>query len=816
MQPQDQRSGLYSYYPQSYSISSLTMSNEPHLPPPEDSPSLSTSRQSYDMSFPPDGLESQSIPTQVGEYRVGLEGGEEYGGPSGTSRISVGQDDVYRQEAFEEAGDVGRPPTLRRRITDASSPTESLGEGLMESRDDSGRGDSPKKKPRITLPRGRACVPCRKCSGDRPCRNCDKNGTDCRYEELQRKKPKTVMLEERVTELEALLKLRPGQNLPRGSYSDQSAVGYTELSTPSEHSMSIEARLNSAESHHTPPFFGNQGGPGPPVVSLLSFRDMPPNMAAVNTAVADVPPNSHLEMALIQVVLPYSPHLLMPVHPARFLTLLALPPNNPNRPHPAFLYILFFEAVRVLEKQVPLPNLPPPPPSLFPPSFDPPIPPPCLAPDYILSQVGGTSASLLERARTELDEGIRNVDRPFDLARAAIGIARAMYSLGRFIEGWNIPVMRLVTSCGLHRITGEFVPPAGSSVSGTGGPELMPPQYAPSYQYRHPHVPVHISPGQQPFPILRMKPVIIPPARDEIEVAERVMTFWAAKKQDWESGIGWGWSMGLADEQVTTKWAWGWGQVEVRHPNSPAQQFSICDLYDPMSPMHSSPEADTTYVLALKSAALLHRASSLFDLPISSIPISQPDGRIESIYRTPLPAIESVETALRLFRGRIPPPFVYGRQAPNPPVPGQMGPIAYDGFSDPWWITLHANIYTAEMLMYREMANHRPEAYETAVSRARALVDLSQKVPLDAWANVDMLVALDLSFASRFLFKETNRLMSIGQTQAAGYASEEAEMLCGILRGPYTRWLHIASLHSLIIQRVREGWSEKEGEYERV
>jgi len=26
----------------------------------------------------------------------------------------------------------------------------------------------------------------------------------------------------------------------------------------------------------------------------------------------------------------------------------------------------------------------------------------------------------------------------------------------------------------------------------------------------------------------------------------------------------------------------------------------------------------------------------------------------------------------------------------------------------------------------------------------------------------------------------------------------------------------MASLHSLIVQRVREGWPEKEGEYERV
>lgn len=40
----------------------------------------------------------------------------------------------------------------------------------------------------------------RKCTGERPCKSCQKAGQDCRYEEIQRRKPKAVMLDERLGE----------------------------------------------------------------------------------------------------------------------------------------------------------------------------------------------------------------------------------------------------------------------------------------------------------------------------------------------------------------------------------------------------------------------------------------------------------------------------------------------------------------------------------------------------------------------------------------------------------------------------------------
>ena len=38
----------------------------------------------------------------------------------------------------------------------------------------------------------------RKCTGDNPCAICAKNNIECRFEEIQRRKPRAVLLEERV------------------------------------------------------------------------------------------------------------------------------------------------------------------------------------------------------------------------------------------------------------------------------------------------------------------------------------------------------------------------------------------------------------------------------------------------------------------------------------------------------------------------------------------------------------------------------------------------------------------------------------------
>ncbi|WVR05906.1 hypothetical protein IAU60_002932 [Kwoniella sp. DSM 27419] len=736
------------------------------------------------------------------------------------------EENDYGSEGLEDEADLeGMNRSLEvehgvagsaRPRTSHSGSTDSMVEKQLDMSED--RPDSAKKKPRITLPRGRACVVCRnrklKCTGETPCKTCQKAGLDCRYEELPRKKPRVVILEERVAELEALLALQTGQS---GHRHAPPLVQEGVLSPPGrsdfpggDQGFPFDSQYTPASSAGGSSTFPIQAHNIPPSVTLHSHQDLPTTHgASINSCRTEIAPNSPLEQALIRVVLPHARFIGLPVHPQRFLALLTLPTSHPDRPHPALLYILFAQAIRVLEIGIPTPRSPPAPTNGIPHSINTqPIPAPELSREYMLSQVGGSSVSLLEKARTYLQEGISGVEKSFDLVRASVGIAWYLYSTGRFIEGWNVCVTRLLISCGLHRITGSYISPDGSNGS---NPELIPKPYAPAHQYPHSQSLVNPTSNRINLPTLRMRPIIIPPARDEIEVAERVNTFWAAKMQDWEAGIGWGWSISLVDELCTTEWGWGWGTPEPKAAASSRLRYGIRDLHDHSSGMYTSPSSDTTYTLTLKSLGLLHRASALYDLAESSHPVLQPDGRYCPTYIPPLTAVQAVETALQKFRQAIPPCFVDSSH-----TPGSLSPDWYDGLSDPWWIMFQSNLCTAEMLMWREMAQYNPGAYETAVGRARAMVGLVQRITDEMWAHLGLVMALNISLSSRFLFKEAARLRLANQLPAAEMASEEAEILRACLSGAYAKYMPMSSLHGLIVQRVREGWPEKEGEYERV
>jgi hypothetical protein len=471
----------------------------------------------------------------------------------------------------------------------------------------------------------------------------------------------------------------------------------------------------------------------------------------------DIPPNSSLEFTLISLLLPHTPYLLMPVHPQRFMALLSLPAKDPARPHPALLHIMFTEAVLILERGTPPPKVPRPPYSLFPNVFTPPMPILPTNLDALRHHMKGTAPLLLERARLELDNGIRMVDRPFDLVRAAVGIARHLYSLGRFIEGWNIPVSRLIISCGLNRLTGNHIsPPPDRYPSPPNGINPLPKPHPPvDNSQRSGSIQHMIAPDGCQYPVLRMRPVILPPARDEIEVAERNATFWAAKMQDWAAGVGWGWSIAMADEECTTEWPWGNGVPEPKTSAAigrPDLRNGIRELYNSRGMGHTAMFPETTYTLAIKSVAILHRASqyvpfalslahlttSLFDLPIASRPIS--NGRPSHI--PPMGPIQEVERAIHSLRDHIPPIFAYRPGSDtHSNGSGSISPDGsiiegYDSFNDPWFVLLHANLYTAEMMMWKEMAYHQVGAYERAVGCARALVLFVRHMRPEHWVHV--------------------------------------------------------------------------------
>ena len=590
-----------------------------------------------------------------------------------------------------------------------------------------------------------------KCTGERPCSSCIKHKVECRYEDLPRKKNRSQLLEERIgessrtrclspdslppVELERLLAMRTGHEVPH-------------FPAP---------LLASPET----PLSGDSSGP------YSVGNALPPNLTPVNAASAstDIPPQSLLESALIRTIMPYLPFILMPVHPERFFALLSLPTGDPRRPHPALLYVMFAEAVRVVEQRIPPPTDPAGASTSSGGSSQ-----GLLNPDgaFILQHLIGSFLTLLERARVELDRGVRNVDRPFDLVRAAVGITRCLYSLGRFIEAFSTPVARLVVSCGLHRATGTIVPPPATRGSGTSslvenlqriststsistsstyaesGLNVLPEPYAPAQYYLHLHSSAR---PVSTYPIMRMRPTILPPPRDEIDVAERSATFWAAKVQDWEAGTGWGWSLGLDDNECTVRWPWGSGVPEVSHKISSFNcaeweghargGTAQCDGH----PKHGQPRWYHGRH-NVRTCREEHRSTSPRDEVGEPTPIVQsisspragcstlPSVSKPQISETillppshipPISEVEEVLRTLRLFRSTISPNFAE---------------TSYDGTSDPWWIVLQFNVLAAEMFALRELAHYRPEGYEQAVEKSREIVRLARTMRPDSWTHV--------------------------------------------------------------------------------
>ncbi|WVO12968.1 hypothetical protein L204_100577 [Cryptococcus depauperatus] len=448
--------------------------------------------QGHEGPLPEESVETTMDPLETYGYGRDVWEGQpvaSFVGPEGTQSDPPS----CQQELAASQGGLSFPLPLHHGNLE-SLPYGDAGEtaNAVDIPDEFQLNQSPKKKPRITLARGHACVGCRqrklKCQeGVRPCSNCAKAGVDCRDEELPKKKPKNVVLEERI-----------------GS----SFSGYSASSTPPE---SINQDM-----------FG-EGASSSGLFTPYQRRSSSRSSSAMSSArQSDILPNSQLEQALIHFILPYTPHLLIPVHPQRFLSHLSLRPGDSSRPHPALLYVMFSQAVHHLEASTPAPS-PPEPPFVFPPSTSPSFSVPEVNTGYILGQLRGTSSVLLEKARVELDRGIRQVDRPFDLVRAAIGIARVLYSEGRFVEGWLTPVANLLVACGLDRISEGCIQRVAELSSNL---DVSQP-FATAFR-NHQGSMFDQTTGQ---PQLETRPVIIPPARDEIEEAERVMTYWAARRR---------------------------------------------------------------------------------------------------------------------------------------------------------------------------------------------------------------------------------------------------------------------------------------------
>lgn len=80
-----------------------------------------------------------------------------------------------------------------------------------------------------------------------------------------------------------------------------------------------------------------------------------------------------------------------------------------------------------------------------------------------------------------------------------------------------------------------------------------------------------------------------------------------------------------------------------------------------------------------------------------------------------------------------------------------------------------------------------------------------------------MMVAFSISLAARLLVKEAARFQATGALTAAAHALADADILQNCLDGPFNRYMEVAGgMFSRIVDNVREGRTEKNGEYERV
>lgn len=131
--------------------------------------------------------------------------------------------------------------------------------------------------------------------------------------------------------------------------------------------------------------------------------------------------------------------------------------------------------------------------------------------------------------------------------------------------------------------------------------------------------------------------------------------------------------------------------------------------------------------------------NSLFDLPIACHP--NPNNRPSHI--PPRSAIQAVESALRTFREQLPTIFTYRPLSEHLNGSGSISPDgtileSYDSFNDPWFVLLHANLYTAEMMMWKEMTHYESAAYDRAVGCARAMVVFIRHMRPEHWIHVGM------------------------------------------------------------------------------
>ncbi|KAG8928863.1 hypothetical protein FRC01_005257 [Tulasnella sp. 417] len=236
-----------------------------------------------------------------------------------------------------------------------------------------------------------------------------------------------------------------------------------------------------------------------------------------------------------------------------------------------------------------------------------------------LAELPQLEEHFLRRARQALVDSLSFSDRLMDFLRGSVLVTLYLYLRGRYLEGYHIHcgAARLALSCGLHRIESHvFDEITRGRAPLAGGPSIM----------------------------------LLKPPANQIDLAERITTFWMIYLCDKMSSVCAGFIGALPDEgsaidAIRTVFPRRIEEYEEGIVTG-IYNTSLTELFNATAPPAGNPLPDIPWTVTLKGLSLLDRATRL-----------GATFRLDPTHENIL-AIRKLESAATTFRSTLP-PFTY-------------------------------------------------------------------------------------------------------------------------------------------------------------
>lgn len=412
------------------------------------------------------------------------------------------------------------------------------------------------------LRRGEACAECRRrklrCDGAKPfCTICVKANRECKYEKPVTR-PVYIVLQERLALLEQRFQTlrEEAALLPPGSQSNLELTGSSAATSATVGASNITAGSGTTDAFDAMAMAMNQ-----PLYNAAGGR-------WYNAEILAAPSRNFM----INVFLQHHESLPFDFHVPTFIARLHSA-NPAERPHPAIIEAMYLMACYFVSRG----SLSSPHPLALEVSTDPGVELPQLA------ELPHLEEHFLRRARNALVDSLSFSDRLMDFLRGSILVTQYLYLRGRFLEGYHIHAgaAHLTLSCGLHRLSSQ----------------VFSADSAPGVQFAG------------------LGAVLLPPPTNQLEVAERITTFWMIYFCDKMSSICAGFFGALPGEgdgvdAITTVFPRRFEEHESGVATE-AYNDTLGDLFAGVVPTIGDRLPDLPWTVALKGVSLLVRATRI-------------------------------------------------------------------------------------------------------------------------------------------------------------------------------------------------------------